>query len=343
MGHVGTLHFREGSKSPDRRGSIRAAIGLFFLAPLVAEFLLGNLPIKLLPALIILAPLYGGGALLIRETVRRSGRGWPSILLLGMAYAIFEEGFTTQSLFNPDYLSLKLGLLWPAFIPTLGIGAWWTLWMLNVHAIWSIATPIALVEACVPDRAQTPWLGRKGLIVVGFVFLFGAVMSTLVGYKQDHYISSAAQFAMAALAVALLAGLGFVIPKRRDAVEPGWVPSGWVVGAVALAFGTAALFVPMAWGWGAVAALLGLNAAILCLILYWSRIRGWGLEHQLGLAAGAALAYGWHAFLQHPAVGATTPSVRVGNAIFLLGAVTLIWYAAKKTNAAELAPLNSAE
>ena len=64
-----------------------------FVAPLVAEFLLGNLPVKLLPALIVLAPMYGGGALLIREAVRRTGRGWPSILLLGMAYAIFEEAF----------------------------------------------------------------------------------------------------------------------------------------------------------------------------------------------------------------------------------------------------------
>ena len=32
-----------------------------------------NLPIKLLPALIVLAPLYGGGAVLIREMVRRTG------------------------------------------------------------------------------------------------------------------------------------------------------------------------------------------------------------------------------------------------------------------------------
>ncbi len=341
MSRAETINAPGISKPAKRRRGIAPALGLFFLAPLVAEFLLGNLPIKLLPALVVLAPLYGGGALLIRETVRRTGRGWPSILALGMAYAIFEEGFTTQSLFNPDYLSLRLGLLWPAFIPALGIGAWWTLWMLNVHALWSIATPIALVEACVPDRAHTPWLGRAGLIVVVFVFLFGAAMSTVVGYKQDHYISSTAQFAMAAFSVSLLAGLGFVIPKSSDAAVPGWVPPAWVTGVVALAFGSAALFVPKDWGWGAVAALLGLDAAILCVILFWSRRAGWGLEHQLGLAAGAALAYGWHAFLQHPAVGAPNPSVplsvRIGNAIFFLGAVALIWFAAKRTNVQQLA------
>ena len=104
--------------------SVKPAIGLFFLAPLVAEFLLGNLPIKLLPALAMLAPMYGGGALLIRETVRRLGRGWPSLLLLGLAYGILEEALATQSLFNPDYLGMHIGLLKPAYIPALGIGGW---------------------------------------------------------------------------------------------------------------------------------------------------------------------------------------------------------------------------
>ena len=192
------------------------ALGLMFAAPLVAEFLLGNLPIKLLPALIVLAPMYGGGALLIREMVRRTGRGWPSILLLGMAYGIFEEAFTTQSLFNPNYLKLNLGLLTPAYIPSLGIGAWWTLWMLMVHGIWSISTPIALVEACVPDRARTPWLGRVGLVVVAMVFLFGACANTAIGYKQDHYLASMAQFVGAAVVIVLLVASAFLIPQRRE-------------------------------------------------------------------------------------------------------------------------------
>lgn len=77
--------------SPRTRYSVGAILSLFFTAPPVAESLLGNLPIKMLPALLVLAPMYGGGALLIREIVRRSRRGWPSIVLLGMAYGILEE------------------------------------------------------------------------------------------------------------------------------------------------------------------------------------------------------------------------------------------------------------
>jgi hypothetical protein len=321
-----------------KRRGIWPALGLVFTAPLVAEFLLGNLPIKLLPALIVLAPMYGGGALLIRETVRRTGRGWPSILLLGMAYGIFEEAYTTQSLFNPNYLKLNLGLLTPAFIPALGIGAWWTLWMLMVHGIWSISTPIALVEACVPDRARTPWLGRVGLGVVALVFLFGACVTTAMGYKQDHYLASLAQFVGAAVVILVLVVLAFLMPKRQTVESKGPDPSAWMVGGVALLFGSAALFVPKEWGWAAVAELLGLDVVMLLAVLAWSRRGGWGLKHQLALGAGAALAYGWHAFLQHPAVGGTDVSVRVGNAIFLVGAMGLVWYAARRSGADNIAP-----
>jgi hypothetical protein len=103
-------------------------------------------------------------------------------------------------------------------------------------------------------------------------------------------------------------------------------------------FGSAALFVPKAWGWGAVAALLALDAVMLMVVVAWSRRSGWGLRYQLALGAGAALAYGWHAFLQHPAVGALDASVRVGNAIFLAGAVGLIWFGARRVTSVGIDP-----
>jgi hypothetical protein len=68
------------------------AIALFFLSPLVAEFLLGDFTILQLPYLFLLAPAYGGAAVLIREVSRRAGRGWPTMILLALAYALIEEG-----------------------------------------------------------------------------------------------------------------------------------------------------------------------------------------------------------------------------------------------------------
>lgn len=158
--------------SPKSRTALAATS--FFISPLVAEFLLGNLPIKLLPALIVLAPMYGGGALLIRETVRRAGRGWPSIVVLGVGYGVFEEAFTTQSLFNPNYLHLNLHLLDPAYVAFLGIGARWTIFVITLHAAWSISTSIALVEALAPKTATRPWLGGVGFTVTAVLLCSGS-------------------------------------------------------------------------------------------------------------------------------------------------------------------------
>ena len=53
----------------------RPGFGLFLLAPFVGEFLLGNLTLADPWLGLLLAPLYGCGALLVRELGRRGGGG----------------------------------------------------------------------------------------------------------------------------------------------------------------------------------------------------------------------------------------------------------------------------
>jgi hypothetical protein len=310
---------------------IRPAITLFLLAPLVAEFLLGNLPIILLPALLILAPMYGGGALLIREVARRAGRGWPTILVLALAYAVFEEAFTTQTLFNPNYLGLHLRLLEPAYIPALGMGGWWTVFVLTLHTVWSISVSIALAEALVPDRRTTPWLGRPGLAVTSLLFAFGAVASTLLTLRGDRFYASVAQLAGAALVCVVLIVAAFRLPRASSARTAGWVPGPWLVGAGALAAGSGFLLIPNRWGWGAVGAYLALDLLVIVPVSLWSHRAGWDGRHLLALAGGAALAYAWHAFLETPAVGQSGMVDRVGNAVFAIALVALLGMAARRT------------
>jgi hypothetical protein len=315
------------------------AIALFFLAPLVAEFLLGDLPITLLPALVILAPMYGGGALLVREISRRTGRGWPTILLLGLAYAIIEEAYTTQTLFNPDYLHLHLSLLAPAYIPALGIGAWWTVFVLTLHAVWSISVSIALAEALVPDRETTPWLGNLGLTITAVLFLLGAVASTRMEIKNDHFIASTGQFIGAAVACLIVIAIAFCIPRSSPAriQGPGGAPSPWLVGAASLVAGSIFLLVPRLWGWRAVGIYVALFLAMIVAVSVWSRRENWARLHRLALAGGAALAYAWHAFLQAPAVGKNDALNRVGNAVFATGLIVLLWIAAKRPSRSQSA------
>jgi hypothetical protein len=128
-------------RSPDERAV--SVLALLLLAPWVGEFLLGNISMRRLPALMILALLYGCGALLIREVTRRTHRGWLTILLLGAAYGIIEAGIVDQSIFNPSFEGWDFQAVTP--VPALGISAWYAWAFVVGHSVWSIAVPIALV------------------------------------------------------------------------------------------------------------------------------------------------------------------------------------------------------
>jgi len=312
---------------------IAPAIGLFFIAPLVAEYLLGDLSIKLLGALFILAPMYGGGALLIREVTRRLGKGWPTIFVLAFAYAVLEEAFTTQTLFNPNYLNLNLHLLRPAYIPALGIGAWWTVFVLTLHTVWSISTSIALVEALVPERAEKPWLKAPGLSLITILFILGATASTRFEITQHHFIASRMQFTVAAIICVLAAVAALMLPPTRRGQKLGAVPSPWLVGFGALAAGSIFMLVPKDWGWIAVGIYLALDVVVVAAVWRMSHNSAWNATHRLALAAGASLTYAWHAFtVPKPVVGTGGASFRIGNAIFAVGLIALLVFAARKTS-----------
>jgi hypothetical protein len=131
------------------------ALILLLVAPFVGELLLGSSPWHLLRAYPALLPLhvalYGSGAVLIRELTRRTARGWPSLLLLALAYGLVEEGLGDLSLWNPDYQGLRL-LDLASFA---GIGWFHWLHVLTMHVVWSMATSIALVEGLFPERARS--------------------------------------------------------------------------------------------------------------------------------------------------------------------------------------------
>jgi len=306
------------------------AISLFFLAPFISEYLLGDFPLTKLGYLMILAPIYGGGALLIREVVRRTAKGWPTILALAFAYAVLEEAFTTQTLFNPNYLKLNLHLLDPAYIPALGIGGWWTIFVLTLHTVWSISTSIALVEACVPARATTPWLRWPGLTLDSVLFALAAIASTRFEIQHDGFIASRTQFVISGIVVIAAAVAAFLLPSRRAGTQSTPAPSPWLPGTIALIAGSIFLTVPRTWAWGAVAIYIALDLIVIFATTSMSQRAGWDGRHRLALAAGAALAYGWHAFLRAPVDGTTGITIRASNAVCLFIVIALIGCAARR-------------
>src|SRR6187401_3513068 len=179
---------------------IAPAVLLTVLSPIVAEFLLGDFSIRSLGVVLALLPLYGCGALLIREIARRTGRGWPAMVLLAATYSLLEEGFLTQSLFNPNYVGQRL--LDYGFIPSLGTSLNWTFFVLSIHIVWSIATPILIAEGLAGERRTTPWLKRPGMIVTTLLFLLGCAATAAFSLKSSSFVADTIQFLVSALLIA---------------------------------------------------------------------------------------------------------------------------------------------
>lgn len=300
---------------------------LAFLSPLVAEFLLADQylfakepSLAQLPMLALYVFFYGGAALLIREFARRAGRGWPTIIVTALAFGVFEEGLVTQSLFNPNYAGLRL--LDYGFVPALGIGTPWTVFVVTLHVVWSMATPIAIAEALF---GTGPWLRTAGTWVWGVLFALGAVttfaFNNLVG--GHAFLASAPQMVVSAvIVVALLvwAYRGFGAPQAGWATGSGWL--GFAIGFVAstvfqLLMHGADAGMP---AWAATLLLLAVEAVAIVLVL---RVR----PPAFGLAAGALLTYCWLGLVTAVEAGAPAVVEQVG---IVAAALALIGYTARR-------------
>ncbi|MGA8112119.1 MAG: hypothetical protein WCA46_00500 [Actinocatenispora sp.] len=336
------------------------AAGLFLLAPLVGEFLLGNQPITALPWAIFLGPMYGGGALLIREFARRAGRGWPTIVLLAAAYALLEEGPIDQMIFNPKYLGMD-SFAGQAYLPGAGISVSLVQASLTLHTVWSICVPIVLVEAFSPERTR-PWLGRVGLSVTGAIFVLGSTALGIMQGLEFHFLASPAQLVVTSAVIVALAVAAFWIGRRphNPVVAPDTAPLGspdvapvapalgptdqpapprpWRVGAVA--FGLTSAY----WAssllpeggvrqWLDVAVWFPLVGVAVVLGVRWTRRSGWSDRHSLAVAGGALLTYAWAGFLNSlynaEYGGAPLGIAFAGNVVFGLCAVVLLAFATR--------------
>lgn len=288
-------------------------IGLLLLSPLVGEYLLGNISVRQLPALLFLVPMYGAGALLIREVARRTGRGYPTMLLLGAAYGVIEAGLVDQSMFNPSFEGHAFQAVTP--IPAWGLSATNTLAFVAGHAIWSITVPIALVEAAAPPAGR-PWLPRPALPAVLLLYAAGCWIIHREIRAGERFQATPAQTVAAAAVAALLIALSF-LPRRT--AEPAWPAPNPTVTAVVAFLATTVFFArPESWagfcfgvGWLAAGAV-------------WLAGTRWSARHRTALAAGALLTYAWAGFALTALTEPGDPVRWWGNAGFAAGAVALV-------------------
>lgn len=266
------------------------ALVLFFLAPAIGELLSGSAPpVEFFNPfmLIVLTALYGSGAILARELALRWGKRWPTILVLGLAYGILEEGLMVKSFFDPSWPDLGLMGFYGRWA---GVNWTWSLFLTIYHAIFSIAIPVLLVELLFPDKRDEPWIGRRGMIGLSLLLtadvLLGCFVLTTYRPPSFPYV------------VTLILAIGLYLLARR--MPRRWsVPYGVEIrrpfqfGLVGFG-GTLVLFL-IHWRFPEVnlpPPLTMLAALILVAVVIWAvrRMSGggaWTDEHRLALVSGA--------------------------------------------------------
>jgi hypothetical protein len=141
---------------------------LLLLSPGIPEYLSGSSPtnaILLNPFMFLFQivanlGLYGPGVLLVREATVRWKKGWATVLLLGAAYAILEEGVALSTLFDPNANPVgKLGF----YGHWLGVSWVWVAGILPVHMLFSISLPIMLLGLAVPRTNGSSLLSKRRL------------------------------------------------------------------------------------------------------------------------------------------------------------------------------------
>ena len=145
---------------------------LIFLAPGIAEVSSGATRLSFIFVLIPEMMVWGCGALLIREFVRRWHAGWTSMLLLGFGLSIAEEFVIQQTSIAP--------LPWvasPAYGRIWGVNLIYFLFMLGFESVLVVLVPIHLTELIFPARRSQSWLTRTGMVIASIVFVVGSFIA----------------------------------------------------------------------------------------------------------------------------------------------------------------------
>ncbi|MFN2297976.1 MAG: hypothetical protein ACK2UB_03940 [Anaerolineales bacterium] len=205
---------------------------LFFLSPVIGELVSGSAPPGnwLQPGTyLVMVPLYGAGALLVRELAVRWKAGWFGVILLGAAYGIVEEGIDVMSFFNTAW-------------PDLGNNAWygrwaevswvWTIHLTGYHAAFSIAIPILLTHLIFPRVRGQSWMGCGGLLFFGGLEAAIVLIGNLLFRAAFEYSPPALPYCLSFAVVGLLvvAARRTRVPHPAPDMEHRPLPAPWLYG-----------------------------------------------------------------------------------------------------------------
>jgi hypothetical protein len=238
---------RMGTSAGDSRWQRLAPIfTLVLLAPGIAEVSSGATRLSYIFVLIPEMMVWGCGALLIRDVVRRWHAGWTSMLLLGLGLSIAEEFVIQQTSLAP--------LPWvaaPAYGRVWGVNLIFFLFMLGFESVLVVMVPVHLTELIFPAHREQPWLKVSGWVISSLAFLAGSYLAWFMWIKIARakvfhvppYQPSLLTILAGVVMVALLVLAGYALrnvgqqPTDPPLSSSASAPSPWIVGIVTVLFG----------------------------------------------------------------------------------------------------------
>jgi hypothetical protein len=294
---------RGGDRSPAR--TTLPTVFLCLASPIIVEVLFGSTTVSILDSLLFEVPFYGAAAVLIREVVRRRALGWTSLLLLGIAFAIFEEFLVIQTSVSP-VLFVQGGSTF-VYGRLFGVNWVYALWAVGYESVWAVVLPVYATELVFPDSKEQAWLSTRGIVTVGLLFGLGtlgswAIFTRVVTPDVIGHVYAPSPLIVAGAVIAIVAcvvvGLSRWPSWTRSVERGGAALSPRSVGALMFVV-SASWFCLVAFAfnsWPAVpaAAVMALGVAIAAIaasIVGWSSARAdWSDRDRLAIVVAGLLA-----------------------------------------------------
>ncbi|PZG57112.1 hypothetical protein C1I98_00120 [Spongiactinospora gelatinilytica] len=196
---------------------------LMLVSPLLAEVFSGSMPASdyfqpgiFLPFTIF---VYGLPILVLRELAAHRRVGLLGLWGLGIIYGLFNEGLISETLYHPldpanpayDSYGLVAGLRIP-----------WTLFILPWHGVFSLVTPVVLIDLLFPGQAGRPWLPKKATWALAIV-TGGLAVARFVLWGENRTVQESGVFALQAAIVLGIGVLAYLLADRLP--RPSYITS----------------------------------------------------------------------------------------------------------------------
>ncbi|TFG04668.1 MAG: hypothetical protein EU539_10385 [Promethearchaeota archaeon] len=226
----------------------KAILFLIFFAPFVGEGLSMSTPaIAWLDPLVIilLVFLYGFGALIMREFLikwEKGSEGYVSLLFLGAAYGIIEEGLFLMSFFNPLWEDVGILGIYGRYF---GVNWIWVVELMIFHMIYSITIPIVLTHIAFPQVKEESWLDKKSFLLILVIFISCAPIWMTFVISTYNYIPGMVEYVGFLILTGVLILIAKKAPsnilKKKEVEAPGFklyffLGLIWAVGFFAIAW-----------------------------------------------------------------------------------------------------------